>query len=347
MSLIREWGKNMEFFFIVGDPDQAIFTWKGADPDVFITPPIPKERTRVLSQSYRVPRNIHGISQVWINKLSKRFPAEYKPRDYEGTIDAPSDLTFKEARKLVQYTERWIADGRTVMFLTACGYQLQPLIGVLREWGIPFHNPYRRKNGGWNPLYARKGTTTADRIKSFLAGQSGTGWTGSELRRWVHMLAVQDVLARGAKKRIEDLDDERMFEPAQLAQWFESTALRALLARDIAWLQKHMLAQYQGSSKYILKIVEHGGVKALDKEPNVITGTIHSVKGGEADVVVLDPSLSWSGIQKWNQGDKDSTIRQYYVGITRARESLVICRGAPNTEIRLPLQAPRTLIEEF
>lgn len=340
-SLISRWGKNMEFFFIVGDPDQAIFTWKGADPDVFIDPPTPAERTRVLSQSHRVPRNIHDISQDWINRLSKRFPAEYKPRDYDGTIDAPMDVTFKDAYRLVQHAERSIVDGRTVMFLTSCGYQLQPLIGTLREWGIPFHNPYRRKNGGWNPLYARKGTTTADRVRAFLSGQPGTGWTGSELQRWVHMLAVKDNLVKGARKIIDGLDDEYMFEPPKLAQWFEPTPLKALLARDVEWLRKHMLAQYQSSSKYILKVIERGGVQALDKTPNVCVGTIHSVKGAESDVVYLDPSLSWAGIQKWNQGECDPVIRQYYVGITRARESLVICRGAPNTEIRLPISVRR------
>ena len=42
--------------------------------------------------------------------------------------------------------------GKNVMFLTSCGYMLRPIIAVLRKHGIPFHNPYRKSNGFWNPL---------------------------------------------------------------------------------------------------------------------------------------------------------------------------------------------------
>jgi superfamily I DNA/RNA helicase len=56
-------------------------------------------------------------------------------------------------------------------------------------------------------------------------------------------------------------------------------------------------------------------------------GTIHSVKGGEADVVYLFPDLSQAGAAQYaSMGTaRDAVIRQFYVGATRAREKLYVC----------------------
>ncbi len=62
--------------------------------------------------------------------------------------------------------------------------------------------------------------------------------------------------------------------------------------------------------------------------PQVMIGTIHSVKGGQADVVYLFPDLSQAGDAQYNRGgaSRDSVIRQFYVGATRAREKLYLCQ---------------------
>jgi len=55
---------------------------------------------------------------------------------------------------------------------------------------------------------------------------------------------------------------------------------------------------------------------------------VHSVKGGQADVVYLLPDLSKAARRQFVKGSgivKDSVIRQMYVGMTRAAEELVIC----------------------
>jgi superfamily I DNA/RNA helicase len=62
------------------------------------------------------------------------------------------------------------------------------------------------------------------------------------------------------------------------------------------------------------------------------TGTIHSVKGGEADAVFLFPDLSRSGDLAYRRygADRDSVIRLFYVGMTRARKSLYLCQRETN-----------------
>ncbi len=70
------------------------------------------------------------------------------------------------------------------------------------------------------------------------------------------------------------------------------------------------------------------GPSAVYQEPKVVVGTIHSVKGGQADVVYLFPDLSRSGDAAYYRGgaDHDSVIRLFYVAVTRAREVLYVCQ---------------------
>jgi superfamily I DNA/RNA helicase len=71
--------------------------------------------------------------------------------------------------------------------------------------------------------------------------------------------------------------------------------------------------------------------------PKVVVGTIHSVKGGQADVVYLFPDLSQAGDAQYNRGGaaRDSAIRVFYVGLTRARETLYICQRETGTAVTL------------
>jgi len=71
-----------------------------------------------------------------------------------------------------------------------------------------------------------------------------------------------------------------------------------------------------------------GGREALEESPRVIVGTIHSVKGGEADVVFLFPDISPAGDAAYQKHGppRDSVIRLFYVGMTRARHTLYICQ---------------------
>ena len=80
-----------------------------------------------------------------------------------------------------------------------------------------------------------------------------------------------------------------------------------------------------------------GGVGLLLETPKVVVGTIHSVKGGEADVVYLMPDLSRAGMAQWVGTDIESAAirRLFYVGMTRARDSLVLCNPAGRMAVQI------------
>jgi superfamily I DNA/RNA helicase len=67
--------------------------------------------------------------------------------------------------------------------------------------------------------------------------------------------------------------------------------------------------------------------ESLTGEPRIVVSTIHRVKGGEADHVVLLPDLSHN---PWTQRNTDEEQRVLYVAVTRAAKTLTICRTQSN-----------------
>ena len=68
-----------------------------------------------------------------------------------------------------------------------------------------------------------------------------------------------------------------------------------------------------------------------------MVGTIHSVKGGQADCVYLFPDLSQAGDAQYARfgHSRDSVIRLFYVGATRAREVLYVCQRETGMAVSL------------
>ena len=219
------------------------------------------------------------------------------------------------------------------MVLSACGYMLQPLMQELRSRGIPFHNPYRRTRGDWNPLRG-----PAQRLVAFeecaeaLLQDHGAPLPGAKVwRRWLGALKSKDLLPRGLKRRLKDHEGDVTY--GDLETWLPPPVVEALAARDVPWLVEHMLSEPREQCAYPLTIWKAGGVGALQKRPRLILGTIHSVKGGEADAVYLFPDLSYQSkcaLERNPEVTRNALIRQCYVGMTRAREDLVL--GSPSSK---------------
>jgi superfamily I DNA/RNA helicase len=71
----------------------------------------------------------------------------------------------------------------------------------------------------------------------------------------------------------------------------------------------------------------------LNDEPLINISTVHAVKGGEADHVVIMTDIS-HGVQKQLEWDEDSEHRVFYVGITRAKKSVTAI--LPSTKYNYP-----------
>ena len=335
LALVRHWGTKMEAVIIAGDDDQVLYSFKGATPDAFLDPPIPDERKWVLSQSYRVPVAVHAAAETWVKQLSRREPKEYKPRDFEGSV-VRSSLRYTDAQPVVRAVRERVDQGKTVMILTSCSYMLDHVKHQLRSEGVPFHNPYRKTRMDWNPLRSSRGTSATERLLAYLVlderllGTLARDWTGRDVRTWAQVIKKQGVFKRGAQGAIDGLPD-RTLTYDEVAQLFESEEeLARCVEPSLEWFQSNLLAGSRKSMEYPIQVVRKSGVQALVDTPRVILGTIHSTKGGEADSVILFPDLSSAGMREWQERgpSRDSVIRLMYVGMTRAREELIVASNS-------------------
>ncbi len=336
LKVVRNWEKSLRFYILVGDDDQCIFRFSGASPDALIAGDIPQENKIILKQSWRVPVSVHRLAEKWIKKVSVREPKEYLPTDREGAVRRLPGATVKDARPAVVDAAKQIAAGRAVMFLTACSYHLRTsIIPLLKEHGIPFWNPYRVTQGEWNPLRGSKRDMLAAYLEPDGPKLGGTRfWSAAQLARWSASCAFEGLLRRGALTRIEELAKHKDVDGDELldfyTDWVEPQGRDAAMSLSTEWLEHQLKPDKAKGLAFPLSVFRRGGWDALEAKPRCIVGTIHSVKGGEADVVYLFPDISpqsYEGIQRGAEG-RDAVIRQFYVGMTRAREELVVCNAA-------------------
>lgn len=348
LALVRKWSDELEGVVLVGDPDQSIFSFKGASPRAFLEPDLPEESYRVLSQSWRVPKAVHELAASWISRSSWRYPFEYKPKPEPGEVqrrDGGWWLSLKQPDLVVREMQADLAAGKSCMVLASCAYLLVGVLRELKRAGVPFHNPFVTR-GDWNPLRggpeivrAFLETPRPDLFGGELALDVDSGmrwWTPKTMWKWAQHVSASYMFVRGGKEalkgRVDEsnrwthgLDTEELRE-LMLPEAFESLVESIDRAQPWLWLRDALLPAAKSKLEYAFQICEQSGVAALTEKPKVVVGTIHSVKGAEAQVVYLSPDLSRRGNEEW-QGyphQRDSVRRVFYVGITRASEKLVL-----------------------
>jgi DNA helicase-2/ATP-dependent DNA helicase PcrA len=333
LSLCRRWAASMDWLCLVGDDDQTIYRFTGANPRAFLHPPIPDERKVILDQSYRVPVKVHEIAQNLIRRIpdERREPKDYKPFSAIGVTNAISEPI--DSPSLIERVDRDFSEGnQTVMILASCAYMLRPLVNQLREEGYAFHNPYRPR-GEWNPLRSVKGTSTKDVVTAFLTRSADGTWNVPNLITWASAIRVCDtgvvrdtgkkaltVLKKAVKDGEKGLHSSKLVLDAVLTPIAQVKALEG----DVAWFYDHLVKRRQSPARYVLDVYRRSGMEFLEGQPRIVVGTIHSVKGGEADSVILAPDLSYAGAREayGSQEGMDAAIRLFYVGMTRAKRKL-------------------------
>jgi len=321
---------------MAGDPDQAIYTWRGADPRVFLDHPVPEENRKLLGKSYRLPSEPHKVATQWIKRIQNRVNVDFEPQRDGGSV-VHSNAIYKQPNPLLRIIEKEVTDGRSVMILGSCKYVIEPTMRMLKCEGIPYHNPYKTDNAAWNPLRrGNKQVMGIDRVLSFIKpskdvwSDGAEEWDTEDLKRWMTILKSDGVLAHGVKKLLTkqsfslppDYEDfENLFANHEQAEHAVDV--------DLDWYMNSVLPSKQRSLEFPARVVRKRGGQALVDPPKVIIGTIHSVKGGEADTVIVFPDLSLAGYKEYVNGGGEgweSIIRMFYVAMTRTKDKLILCQ---------------------
>ena len=277
---------NTNDSFIAGDDDQAIFRWAGADVDSFITQ---TGKILNLTQSVRIPKKIHEYAMKIIERVSHRLPKSWQPKAHEGSIT--KHWNFEDIN---MSSGNWLVLSRT-------RHQLKPLEDILKEKGLYFENRFGKsfekqiQEAASNWEHLRQGQVMHGKdIQKIALYMSDTNWDKKKLKALVKdSFYGIDALTKGY-----GLNTKKT--------WYECF--------DNA-----------GSKRitYIRKMRANG--ESLKEGARIKLSTIHSVKGGEEDNVVILPDLTHS-TQLAYERNRDDENRLFYVGATRTKEHLHIVR---------------------
>lgn len=289
--LVRSLFQNVERLIIAGDDDQSIFEWSGADVNTFLN--LSGEKT-TLNRSFRLPRRIFEFANSITDKIGNRLSKVWEPDDREGMV---SDLTqFSIIRDRVVQNDK-----QTWLILARNSYLLNDRIEQLRDWGVP---------------YSIKGKPAVNAselraIKAYEAVRSGKSIQASDAQAFYNFLTGGVQIKRGFKQLPPDTPE--------VVDWDGLVACGLQVDRDSEWFRTLKIDAKK--TAYYRAIRRHG--YSTSGTPKVNCSTIHSVKGGEADNVVLIDAMARRTYNEMHE-NPDAEHRVQYVGATRARENLFI-----------------------
>jgi len=279
------WDKTGDTF-IAGDDDQAIFRWAGADVDSFITQ---TGKIMQLTQSYRIPQVVHDVASSIVNKIQNRLPKEWRPKIQRGLLSYYDDFEQVNMKQ-----GNWLVLART-------RFMLNELEEQLYSRGLYYENKF--KTNREQDLY-----------------KAITDW--ENLRKDVDINYEQ-------VERISSYMTQKHFEKQALKYMNKDANYKMSGLRERGWLKTDKIwfeafdDAPQKKVRYIRRMRENG--EKLNSAPRIILSTIHGVKGGEQDNVVLLTDLS-RNTQRNYENNPDDENRLFYVGATRTKNHLHVIR---------------------
>jgi len=302
-----------EVVFVAGDDDQAIFTFAGAEPEWLMSLSANREWvTRVLSQSYRVPRAVHRVAQAIIAPNKRRVQKEYAARDDDGSVTRGGESLADEVADALKHY------GGTAAILGRTRRTLEPHINALFAAREVSYVVMRGR--GPNPLGSPNVCAAIKTAAKVVDGDVVTRAELSNLLDQVPGTPRNRYMPWGVKAKVAKYTEWRItpddIEELGLDGLRDTGRARGPVAM-LAKLKPEIAAWHAAMWK------KHGKVP----EPVCFVSTIHGVKGGEFDTVAIDPTHP-APVEREMQtaAGREGEARVAYVGVTRAKKRLIIGR---------------------
>lgn len=291
----------------------SIYGFAGSSAECFLGWEAAKEQT--MPKSYRCPAPILELGERCLRRMYHGyFDRKVAPADHEGSVSEECDIDVAIER--VDPRDSWLLIART-------NYQASRLAAAMNAAGKPCcwtHKPdaVNARDEGLMALYALEKNEAT----------TGAGW-----RRALELLPQRNkdkepVLTRGTKTAWKDGELASRWDVVFQSD-LESVGATESLCRAIRSGDWVRLVDRGADWR---RLAERWGAD-LVAQPKVKVGTVHSVKGAEADNVGYLTTTSQkvaAGAEDAQQHDEECRIA--YVAVTRAKRNLyVINEGGPRT----------------
>jgi hypothetical protein len=312
MKILENWVDRATSSVFVGDSAQAIFRFAASVPENFIN--LPATWVKVLEKSYRVPKKILLYAQT----ILKRYCL-----DHEETPFFPRD--GDEGEFMHGMTEPDLSLDGDHMVLTRCVYQLSEWRNFLIKHGRVWHNPYRPKDLFMNPTK----TQIWKAVKTYVMLKQGDIVPIQDVLKMTTDMKSAGNLITGMKTKAKQIDDDSNFN------WMENVDFRNIgklgfFTDELISLRKPISEVFhlKGKTGELIMRLDKDEQMFL-KDPDVVLGVIHSVKGGESTNVWIDTRTSPLGARMFAgpQQNRNDEARVAYVAATRARKRLGLMHG--------------------
>lgn len=314
--------------FAVGDPDQAIYAFSGAHPQLLLDLAAePSVHSVSLDRNYRSGQHLIDIA----SRLREGGTISGQRAGGEITLEAVPGAEANLAGAAVAAVSAAIKEGvppDQIALLASWGGDRDRCVQTLRNWRIPV---FARSDDDWRT------TPVTSLLESMAAWAASDERSSSLLSNVIESL---DAVMRGGvdhRERRESIailldasGDDRAWD---FVESMVETVLHKLLAgsvtEDRVELEK-MVASLDDSSASLREL----GARA--RAPgHVLASTIHASKGLEFDRVVIVGADS-AALYGFNPSDEEvaESRRKFYVSITRARDQVRILYSTHRTSKR-------------
>jgi len=285
---------NSEKVYLAGDDDQAIYEWNGADVHFFQTFP---GKVKILKESRRLNKQVHFFAKCILNGMEgHRVEKEFTSNGTEGNI-----YKWNSLRKIPLDNENsW-------MILARINDVKKELQEEARDLGIYFQDMRGTKSFDPNQWQA---------IQDWQLICRGGGISREAACNMYNFLLNIDHGYRSA-----DSKKWSFAHPNQVFN-FEQLHLQGGMVEENRPWQEAFQRKFKDKEKlYFIKLMEQD--LNLDDKAKIVIDTIHQVKGGEADNVILSSKCNYpSHYERKSLLDKIKELRVWYTGATRAKKDL-------------------------
>lgn len=299
---IQMWASQIPVSFHVGDDDQTIYAFSGADPTSFLNFPCDSEM--VLQETFRLPSDVLALSQEVIKRNKNRKDKNIHTKKSDGgiyfkTVPSACGLLKKLPPKESCYV---LCRNRFVMSKIYKELILNgiPVGGLTQERGAVklMLEGYKRGRLDYNDLKTLCDGSVFPALRYFKRGSKGK---------------LKKILSKSVPD--EGYSLEQLTQFGLLPQFFTDLSQKNCSHLNIS----------KEDFLYITKLFDTYG---YEFNPVKIM-TIHASKGLEADTVILVPDITKScweseSAKAYDIEAVESERRVWYTAITRAKKRVIM-----------------------